>query len=134
MFKIGQDVYDIRFGWGKVILIDNTDDRCICVEYEDSDKEIYINYYADGKYDETDFNRSLFLDYIPIPDTATNKIKWRAKPGGTFFYVDMFGYIRCATDTHKEDGFVQILFQINNYFRTIGEAENSEIYKAFKKE
>lgn len=70
-FKIGQRVWDIRYGWGEVVedqdgIFDNNL-YIVCVKFEKRGQT--EGYTKDGRHYE-DENRSLFFKEIVIPEDA----------------------------------------------------------------
>lgn len=55
-FKVGMDVFDLRFGWVKIKNIDD-DDYPISVKYNSTS----MDYTKEWKWDKIDVNPSLFL-------------------------------------------------------------------------
>ena len=64
-FKVGDRVWDIRFGWGEVHRIDS--DCSPIVVYFDDDRE--DSYTVNGEFNKNQ-RRTLFFQEIPIPESA----------------------------------------------------------------
>ena len=65
--KVGDRVWDIRFGWGKIIEVDKDilDPYAIKVKF---DNEEMTYYDADGYYNVNDINPTLFWNEFEIPE------------------------------------------------------------------
>lgn len=57
MFKVGQEVWCLLYGKGKVVKVYDTDDYPIKVEFDNADSQYYTR---NGKY-HVDCNRTLFF-------------------------------------------------------------------------
>ncbi|MGL5051709.1 MAG: hypothetical protein ACRC6E_13940 [Fusobacteriaceae bacterium] len=131
MFKVGDKVWDIRFGWGKVIDTKHTKTLPICVEFGSR----YIKYAIDGRDRNDDYciNRSLFFQELVITEEALKKAKWRAKTNDdVYFTVDGKGEVVCWADDYSE--YDDAMYRVGNYFETTEEAEESKFYKVFHEE
>jgi hypothetical protein len=60
------------------------------------------------------------------------KKRWRAKRGGQYWFVTIFGDLNSTCDYGFESDLG--LFRAHNYFRTAEEAKASKIYQAFERE
>ena len=49
IFKVGDRVFDIRYGWGKVTNCQDTPLYPIGVQFDDYDSQEFIHYSNDGK-------------------------------------------------------------------------------------
>lgn len=128
MFKVGDRVWSIGDGWGKVICINNKESS---YPVDVRHNERCVSYTKDGKQYEEEDGRVLFFDEIPIPKSALERPRFRARRGGIYYYVDACGNI-CESD---EIGFELDgrQYSSGNYFETVDEAMDSDIYKAFER-
>ncbi|MGL4998104.1 MAG: hypothetical protein ACRC5T_03980 [Cetobacterium sp.] len=127
MFKVGDRVFDLRFGWGEVKEIN--EDTTYSVKVKFKLVSYKIAYTEQGKYINSDFYRSLFFEKIEVPANATTKSKFRADFGGRYYSVNHYGVIERSIERgYKTDS---RLVEIGNYFKTVEEVKESKFYKAF---
>ena len=98
MFKVGQEVWCLLYGKGKVVQVDNTDDYPIKIEFDNADCQCYTR---DGTY-YVDCNRTLFF--------SEPKIEAQEFPskyvGETVFLVHIeYGYSEGPFKITKEDAY-----------------------------
>ncbi|MGL5050649.1 MAG: hypothetical protein ACRC6E_08515 [Fusobacteriaceae bacterium] len=125
MFKVGDKVYDIKFGFGEVVEIRECGLNNVGVKFGN-----FVRFYTQyGFYGAIDFNRSLFFEEIEIPVSALTRPRWRALKGGVFWYVSAFGIATKGIDYYSicDD----TLNKVGNYFKTEEETEESRFYKVF---
>ncbi|MGL5051572.1 MAG: hypothetical protein ACRC6E_13240 [Fusobacteriaceae bacterium] len=125
MFRIGDKVWDIRFGWGVVVEIREHGLNNVGVKFGD-----FVLFYTQyGFYGAIDFDRSLFFGELVIPVSALIRPGWRGARGDKYYYVTSYGsVIRDVENSYKPD---TLLFKTGNYFRTEKEAKESKFYKVF---
>ena len=98
--KVGDKVWDIRFGWGEITEIRKKDGYPITVEFYDDDNVIVDIYTLDGKCTaDSDKNPILFWNKFEIPNEAYKKASpaleidtplWVRKKGNTRWYKRYF--------------------------------------------
>lgn len=84
MFKVGQEVWCLLYGKGKVVKVYDTDDYPIKVEFDNADCQYYTR---NGKY-HVDCNRTLFFSEPKIeaqefPPKCVGKTVFLVNAGGT---------------------------------------------------
>ncbi|MGL5051197.1 MAG: hypothetical protein ACRC6E_11330 [Fusobacteriaceae bacterium] len=126
MFKVGDKVYDIRFGWGKVNELDTERNYPVCVDFG---FDCFVRYLNDGKAGFYDVNPSLFFEEIEIPVTAMIRPRWRATKDNKYYCVNGFGVVACNKEVFYQTD--TLFFETGNYFRTEKEAKESKFYKVF---
>jgi hypothetical protein len=125
-FKVGDRVWSLEHGWGKIICIEHGFDCPIIVGIN---KDTLVSYTIDGKRGKASLNRSLFFEEMIIPESAYIRPKWRAEKREKYYCVTSDGMIdncfdcRWETDTKR--------FEFGNYFKTEQEAKESKFYKVF---
>ncbi|MGL4999410.1 MAG: hypothetical protein ACRC5T_10620 [Cetobacterium sp.] len=125
MFKVGDKVYDVRHGWGKVEDVEYSTLFPILVDFE----EYFDMYTVDGKDAILDKKACLFFEQIEIPDSALTRAKFRASYGEKYYSVNHYGVVeRSIERSYKIDS---RLVDIGNYFKTEKEAKESKFYKIF---
>lgn len=127
-FCVGDRVWNMRFGWGTVKKYDEGFGYSVYVVFDNDD---IVEFTDDGKEHWEDLCPSLFFEEIAIPETALKKTKWRAKEEEKYYVVDAVGGI--ARHTENRTYVDTQYWECGNYFKTKDDAENSAIYKAFKK-
>ena len=128
-FKVGDRVFDVRYGYGRVVEIEKVGDYPINVKLEnDGYKSNVIHTYSvNGKINGG--NRVLFFQEIPIPKEVMVRPRWRAERGEKYYFIDAVGdvvYTR-ESNIYGDD----LKYKIGNYFHTTEESKQSKIYKAF---
>ena len=129
-FKVGDTVYCVIFGKGKII--DKTyniyNAYPLKVEFEN---RIKYSYTQDGKSTATS-NRTLFFEEIKIPESASKRPRWRAEYPDPYYFIAGTGLVTLQ----KELGFFEneVHFETGNYFKTEEEAKESKFYKVFHEE
>ena len=128
LFKVGQRVWDFNRGYGTVTrIIDGEGDDYPVVVVLDDGNTIYFT--IDGRYYKK-YNRTLFFEEIPIPESALKYKKWRAEKGKEYYYIDTSGFITLSRDDRCD--VINRKYEAGNYFKTEDEAENSHLYKVFQ--
>ena len=132
IFKVGQRVWDCSRGYGTVnrIIDDEDAEYPVVVLFDDKfDNNDTMYFTLDGRQYKR-YNRTLFFEEIPIPESALKPKRWRAKKNECYFAVNTWGKIDVACEDNVEVDNQR--YKIGNYFRTKEEAEDSIIYKAFQ--
>lgn len=131
LFKVGQRVWDCLRGWGEIVE-DRTQENNdlvypIGVKFE---KYTYMCRYTVKGQMNPAYNRTLFFEEIPIPESALKPKRWRANTGGEYYFINSGGSI----DSVYEDGFAidNNRYNCGNYFKTRKEAKESILYKAYQ--
>lgn len=122
--KVGDRVWDFRFGWGNIKKIDLDKDYPICVELYNNTQ----TYTTDGKYREFDKNPVLFWDEIKfeIPKKPFNLkefLKENLEPKEFVPYEENYYLYTCDIFTDIYFAFEKTKFTIQPYF----EKENIEM-------
>lgn len=123
-FEVGDRVWDIKYGWGEVVSIDEYNLFSVKVVFERLTKL----YSKNGK-DTIDKNRTLFFEEIKIPESATKRPRWRAEKKNDFYYISVEGKVCTTADMYSK--IYDEMYESGNYFKTEEDAKNSKIYKAF---
>lgn len=124
MFKVGQRVWDINYGWGKITQI-RGGGYPLVVDFEGGNN----TYTSEGKACSWSKGRSLFFEEIHIPESALTPPRWKAEAGEKVFIIDSLG---CVSEMTAWPGIsLEGFFNVGNYFQTAEEARASKIYKAF---
>ena len=126
-FKVGDTVYCVIFGKGKIIDI-GIGTYPLSVEFFYGNSNFTRGYTQDGKYADSGF-RTLFFEEIKIPESAYKRPKWRAEKGCDYFYVMSEGNINITVDNRTKCN--DLYFKHGNYFKTEEEAKESKFYKVF---
>lgn len=125
-FKIGDVVYCIIHGKGVVeSTTDKNGDYPILVMFDEGIRKTYTR---NGEYCGW-FNRTLFFEEIPIPDSACVKPKWRAKFQEAYYYITDIGNVQYCRDGYSRED--DSRFLCKNYFQTGEDAKKSKFYKVF---
>ncbi|MGL4452689.1 MAG: hypothetical protein ACRCTZ_16095 [Sarcina sp.] len=129
MFKVGQEVWDMAYGWGIVYDVRYAESQKTMVVRVHFHSDAVAIYSQDGRRCGCNCkNRVLFFEEIPIPKSALEHKEWRADYGGHYYYVDETGRIIQGI----EFGYVcDIRFGVGNYFKTHELAKNSKYFKVF---
>ena len=129
-FKVGDTVYCVIFGKGKII--DKTYNIYnvypLKVEFENG---IKYTYTQDGKSIATS-NRTLFFEEIPIPESAYIRPRWRAEDPEHYYFMAGTGLVAVQKDFGSFENDKH--FETGNYFKTEEEAKESKFYKVFHEE
>lgn len=127
MFRVGDKVWSLSYGWGEVVDIEINDHYPIVVQFGNNE----ATYTEDGKQFSA-FNVDLFFSEIPIPPSALERPRWRADKYEKYYFVNYFGLV---TDSIENNRFLdKKLYELGNYFKTREDAEESDFYKVFHKE
>ncbi|MGL5014450.1 MAG: hypothetical protein ACRC6V_09210 [Bacteroidales bacterium] len=127
MFKVGDKVWSISYGWGEIVGIDHNSSYMLKVQFDDE----YITYTDDGKQYYGN-NRDLFFKEIPIPMEALERPRWRAEKYDSYFVVTRNGGILEISEQGYQIDDEQ--YECGNYFQTEEEAKESKFYKVFNME
>lgn len=130
MFRKGDKIYSVEFGWGYV-----TDVRVGSFNYplEVLFEKRTIYYTLDGRRSTlSDCMGTLFFQEIPIPKEALERPRWRARINHTYYYINSDGNI--ASDIDNGLYLDDARFKVGNYFKTSEEARQSKFYKVFREE
>lgn len=132
-FKIGDVVYCMIHGKG---VIESTDENVVSTDESGGDYPIVVmfdkvgrkSYTRNGEYCGW-FNRTLFFEEIPIPESAYIKPRWRARFQEAYYYITDTGHIQYYRDGHSRED--DSRFLCKNYFQTGEDAKKSKFYKVF---
>ncbi|MGL5231920.1 MAG: hypothetical protein ACRC7W_01130 [Fusobacteriaceae bacterium] len=127
MFKVGDKVYCMLYGEGKVIKLES-DIYCIGVVFKNN---FYRWYTADGRLKEG-CPSTLGFTKIEMPKPVQIRLRWRANHNGGYFHVNTMGFINDAIEVG--DSTDRGRFKVGNYFQTEQEAKESKFYKVFREE
>lgn len=131
LFEVGQNVWEIKYGWGTVEALDFNKDEYSVVQVRFVRNNLVVSYSVNGIYN-AEQNRTLFFEELQIPESALIPPKWRAEYGEIYFFINSVGevcYVRdnaCDIDINR--------YKIGNYFETEEKAKQSNIYKGYQKE
>lgn len=129
IFKVGDEVWCMLYGKGKVTELDD-DVFCIGVEFEEGD-DVYEWYTSDGRL-QLEYPPTLGFEKVEMPKPNQIRYRWRAKTCDSYYYIDASGDIKTRKET--KDCWDNDLFKVGNYFKTIEEARESKIYMSFIRE
>ena len=132
--EVGDKVWSINYGYGKVIEIEGiASEFPISVEF-DSVSNWAKSHTSDGKEYRGCKEPSLFFE---MPEFYKNKQypkkpRWRANKDETYYYVTSDGCTNDSYDTRSDTD--NRRFKVWNYFKSSEDAQESKIFKAYKRE
>ncbi|MGL5711723.1 MAG: hypothetical protein ACRCX2_01780, partial [Paraclostridium sp.] len=80
MFKVGDRVWCVDFGWGTVVAIKSLS-YPVNVEFDDGQHQSFVE---DGRHYQSGL-RALFFEEIDIPKSALKRPRFRAKKDENYF-------------------------------------------------
>lgn len=136
MFKVGDKVWSINYGWGRIIhVLEIEDGYPVEVRFlNEEGKKWDISYTSCGKLYHKDIVPSLFFKEVPIKILREyqERPRWRAEDGEMYYFVTSFGEIACEQELFYQDD--DRRFDAGNYFKNEKEARESKFYKVFSQE
>ncbi|MGL5594600.1 MAG: hypothetical protein ACRDDH_11745 [Cetobacterium sp.] len=126
MFKVDQKVWTMKYGWGKVEKVEHGKDYPVKVKFDEGTRIAFT--FEGGQW--AGHPRTLFFDEFQIPKSALNPPRWRAEKDRVYFFINSVGVV--VEVLEFLDNTDEKRYQVENYFQTRKEAEDSKFYKVFQ--